>query len=318
LGGSGLNQHDYVKGAQSYNTANGDAPYDDSNQWEDAHYPRPKGSGEEKTPLTFWQHQVQGLLQSEEEGRKCFFEGHTRAFLRRAPFFEGLFDLWDIYDKWKGNPGRTGKATYRNTETGETAWLNPEEAAEMGWVHVRKGLAVYEDPMSGERQSVTAKEAADRGLVHIHTGTSNYLDPETGLGIKLSTEEGKERGLTNLTAGKACYRNPVTGETARLTPEQAEEEGWVSSLEGRAPYKDPETGETASLTRLEAEARGWVGVNKGRKLKMKKVVCPHCGKNGSGPAMTQYHSDNCDQREGSWRWFKKEMKGLTQKLKEAT
>jgi len=35
---------------------------------------------------------------------------------------------------------------------------------------------------------------------------------------------------------------------------------------------------------------------KGKKHKLKKVVCPHCGKEGKGPNMTRYHFDKCKEK----------------------
>lgn len=30
-----------------------------------------------------------------------------------------------------------------------------------------------------------------------------------------------------------------------------------------------------------------------KQFKYEKVICPHCGKAGSGPNMKRYHFDNC-------------------------
>lgn len=97
----------------------------DGGQWEDAHYPRPKGLGDTTTPLMWVHHQVQGLLQSEEEGRRCFFIGHAKRFLLTTPFIPGYFHLWDIYDKYARGPCSESKRSTRKLSgfylTDETA-----------------------------------------------------------------------------------------------------------------------------------------------------------------------------------------------------
>jgi hypothetical protein len=51
-------------------------------------------------------HQVQGLLQSREYGQCCFYNGDVHRFLTEGPFVPGWFELWDIYDEYKGENGR--------------------------------------------------------------------------------------------------------------------------------------------------------------------------------------------------------------------
>jgi len=97
-----MDQHTYVKYCQDYYKEEGLTPGNpDDGEWQDAHYPAPKGVGGNTILLLFDHHQVQGLLQSEEYGRCCFFIGHTKKFLNSGCFIGNWFDLWDIYDKWK-------------------------------------------------------------------------------------------------------------------------------------------------------------------------------------------------------------------------
>ena len=76
--------------------------------WEAAHTPLPSGMGDETLLLPHDLHQVHGLLQSEDVGRKCFWSGDAKRFLTQGPFVEGWFELWDIYDKWVSQGGRDG------------------------------------------------------------------------------------------------------------------------------------------------------------------------------------------------------------------
>ena len=69
--------------------------------FEDAHFPLPKGLGEKTIRLHHLDHAIQGVFQSEEVGRKCFYNGHTKAALKAPNYFPpGWFEAWDLYDKW--------------------------------------------------------------------------------------------------------------------------------------------------------------------------------------------------------------------------
>ena len=37
--------------------------------------------------------------------------------------------------------------------------------------------------------------------------------------------------------------------------------------------------------------------NKYKGVPLPKVICPHCGKEGGGGAMRQYHFDNCKNKK---------------------
>ena len=96
-----MNQHNYVKQCQLFYTVNDLQPGNpDDGDWEVAHYPAPRGEGDCTVWLFHEHHQIQGLLQSEEWGRCCFFPPHTKYFLIHGPFVENWFELWDLCDKW--------------------------------------------------------------------------------------------------------------------------------------------------------------------------------------------------------------------------
>jgi hypothetical protein len=56
--------------------------------------------------MLFDDHQQQGLYQSEEYGRCCFWIGDAKRFLTHGPFVPNWFELWDLYDKWSGENAR--------------------------------------------------------------------------------------------------------------------------------------------------------------------------------------------------------------------
>ena len=93
-----MNQHTWVQQCTSYYEESGLTP-EPGNGWQEAHYPAPKGEGKEVVWLLYDHHQVQGILQSEEYGRMCFFSGDVKKFLTCGPFVSGWFELWDLYEK---------------------------------------------------------------------------------------------------------------------------------------------------------------------------------------------------------------------------
>jgi hypothetical protein len=72
--------------------------------WENAHYPEPVCRGGEKTILLLkHHHQIQGVLQSEEFGTKCFFSTHFDKCLKeiREEFSEEFVNfILDLKSKW--------------------------------------------------------------------------------------------------------------------------------------------------------------------------------------------------------------------------
>ena len=99
-----MNQHDYVRKCIESYKDNGIVPGDpEEGVWNDAHYPAPEKEGDETVQLLWDHHQVQGILQSEEYGKCCFWLGDSRTFLTKGPFVEDWFYLWELYDKWSSD-----------------------------------------------------------------------------------------------------------------------------------------------------------------------------------------------------------------------
>ena len=72
----------------------------DESNGEFAHCPLPEGLGETGYYLLHDDHQWQGLLQSRDVGRRCYWVGHAKRWLETCNFVDGYFDLWDIYDEF--------------------------------------------------------------------------------------------------------------------------------------------------------------------------------------------------------------------------
>ena len=63
-----------------------------------AHCPLPKGMGEEGVYLLWGDHQHQGLLQSQDVGRKCYWAPHVKLWFDTFP--EEFFELYEIYEEF--------------------------------------------------------------------------------------------------------------------------------------------------------------------------------------------------------------------------
>ena len=118
-----VDQHEFVAKCYANYAELGLEPGNpDDGEWQDAHYPAPKGEGDKTIPLLFEDHQIQGILQSEEYGKYCFFSGHTRKSLTHGPFVSGWFDLWDIYEKYVSDNSKKNaeKAHSQKDELGKS------------------------------------------------------------------------------------------------------------------------------------------------------------------------------------------------------
>ena len=95
-----LTQKDFVELVRQDTQELGVRVNDPDYTWHKAHYPRPRRlGGRECVPLTEWQHAVQGVLQSEEEGL-CSLFGWEGDVIRDGHFCDGWFDLLDACDYW--------------------------------------------------------------------------------------------------------------------------------------------------------------------------------------------------------------------------
>lgn len=103
-----------------------------------AHYPAPRGLGEDTINLLWEDHQVQGILQSEEYGRCCFLVRDAYKFLNGEGFLcEGWFDLYDLYQKWSTeHTTKLAEKLNEHQNTKKSQRENGESMAEreLGWM----------------------------------------------------------------------------------------------------------------------------------------------------------------------------------------
>jgi hypothetical protein len=227
-----MDQHEFVAKCYARYAELGLEPGNpDDGVWQDAHYPAPKGEGDSTIPLLFNDHQIQGLFQSEEYGRCCFFPGHVRKFLTDGSFVLNWFELWDLYYKWSGDKSRklnTGKSIFIDPETRESLSLIAEDAKARGLSGVNSGKSTFIDPVSGETSLMTSKEAKQRGWRGINHGTVAHnrktveiVDLYGSARVFLSlTEAAKTLGVS--AGGLSCVCNgtkkQIRGYSARYLP----------------------------------------------------------------------------------------------------
>ena len=173
-----MNQHDFVRGCLEFYEEAGITP---EKGWEEAHYPAPKGQGTETIWLTHDHHQIQGLLQSEEYSRMCFWGGKTKKFLTEGSFVPGWFELWDIYDEWiSANAKNMG--THPNTdrarpENGKNMASHPNSQAARVENGKRNVRTMIDHPNSQAARIENGKKHGKRNLENAQNQKWMSTDP---------------------------------------------------------------------------------------------------------------------------------------------
>jgi hypothetical protein len=194
-----MNQHVWVQQCARYYEENGLTPGNlDDGDWEEAHYPAPKwAGGTETVRLLHGHHQVQGLLQSEEYGRCCFYNYDVRVFLKCGPFAPGWFELWDLYDKWKGDSGR--KVGPKNGKNSIEALRSHPERREWdskggkkaGPANVESNFGPYRSE-NGKNFPLELRSKSGRENVVAMNGHQNTKKTRVENGRKLGAKNGKK------------------------------------------------------------------------------------------------------------------------------
>jgi hypothetical protein len=138
----------------------------DSSNGQFAHCPEPRPKGQKhRLPgdrgywLTFNDHQHQGLLQSVDVGRKCYFTPDVLKYLDTWP--SGFFELYDIYDKFNKPTPETRKK------------LSVARRRRKSWYHLRPGR---KHPLSG----VPITEETKKKISETLSGRTGALSPMYG------------------------------------------------------------------------------------------------------------------------------------------
>jgi hypothetical protein len=179
-----MNQHEWVELCQQYYKDEGlcpGNPYD--GDWEEAHYPEPDGIGDEKILLLHEHHQIQGILQSEEYGRMCFWIPNVKPVLYGI-WWTNWFELCDIFHKWT-------KRTSENSLSYVDVEYRRGKQKEVGRRHVenRTGFLSADEETQREYSSLGGKRSM-KLRVGIHGLSDEERRENGGKGWKVAKERG--------------------------------------------------------------------------------------------------------------------------------
>ena len=141
-----------------------------------AHCPYPKSMGNDGHYLTFYDHQHQGLLQSVDVGRRCYFTGYALLYLNTWP--SGCFELWDIYDKFNGGEYHSQFNVPIPVEVRKkiSKSLSEQMTGRTGALHPRSMAIIAINPDGTEEHFGSVREAA-RKLEIPYSNLYYYLKP---------------------------------------------------------------------------------------------------------------------------------------------
>ena len=250
-----MNQHDFVKSClEEYKKS---VRYFEEG-WEEAHYPAPKGVGTDTIWLTHEHHQIQGLLQSEEYGRMCFFVGHTLEFLKKGPFVSNWFELWDIYDKWTRKP----KSESHRRKIGD---------AQLGEKNHKYGKPLSEEAKQKLRERNSGEGNPFFGKTHSEATKQKLREPKSGKNNHFYGKSHSEEHRRKIGEAQTGEKNHMYGKTG----EKHHMYGKTHNQEARRKIKEALTGRywwvnSAGETRLQVDPPGenW---QKGRKWKSPEI-----------------------------------------------
>jgi hypothetical protein len=105
----------------------------DERNGEFAHCPYPEGMGETGYYLLHDHHQHQGILQSKDVGRICFFTSDARKWLTSCDYWpDNYFELWDTYEEYARKNGYITGTNHKVNRTGifDPSYLNSKRCKE--------------------------------------------------------------------------------------------------------------------------------------------------------------------------------------------
>lgn len=129
-----MNQREFVEKVMKSEFYFPDETYENAHYPEPAHYPNNSGP---VIKLHKLDHNIQGIFQSEEYGRKCFWSGDAKAALDAPNYFpHGWFEAYDLWEKW------TAAFAKNNVEIGRKLGENNVESGHLRRISSSGGKAV--------------------------------------------------------------------------------------------------------------------------------------------------------------------------------
>ena len=127
-----------------------------------AHCPLPKKDGVTGYYLLWEHHQQQGLLQSRDVGKRCFWVGHAKQWLQQCDYWpDDYFGLWGIFEEFS----KPSNLTALHSEEALSKRGRTQRQQKLGkvphqMIEANKKPVELSYPEGGVRVFASAKEAA--------------------------------------------------------------------------------------------------------------------------------------------------------------
>jgi hypothetical protein len=222
----------------------------DETNGEFAHCPYPEGMGDTGYYLLHGHHQHQGILQSKDVGKCCFFVGHTKKWLQSLEYFpEGYFDLWDIYEYYSGDNLR--KTHSIKNETGKSV-LALKHNQNLHREKNEEGKSKHAVEMG--RKSMEEKNVEGKSKHAIEMGKKTHKErDENGKSVQ-AVKNGKKAHYRKNENGKSLHAVRV----ANKSHENKNEEGKsIRSLEMNKKLHEQKDEEGRSVVAMKTNVQVW-------------------------------------------------------------
>jgi hypothetical protein len=196
----------------------------DETNGEFAHCPYPQGMGDSGYYLLHGHHQHQGILQSKDVGKCCFFVGHAKRWLRECDYFpDDYFELWSIYDQYSGENGRKVSSSFMLEKVGI---FDPSFEEKIQKVRVRTGkLAVVNKTGIHNPDNKNIVLEASKYALENSVGIYDPLNED-------KVQENRKRNGENAFTNKTGVFSEEYQEKHVEVGRQSGSQRWVSTVDG--------------------------------------------------------------------------------------
>ncbi len=222
----------------------------DETNGEFAHSPFTREECDTGYYLLHGHHQHQGLLQSRDLGKCCFFVGHAKKWLEELDYFpDNYFELWNIYDHYCGD--NLKKAHSRKDEEGKSilALTSNEKLHREKDEHGKSKHAMEMGKKSMEKKDESGKSKHAREM----SKKAHEEKDETGKSVS-AVKNGKKAHEEKDENGKSLHAVKV----AKKIHEKRDENGKsVRSLEMNKKLHEKKDEQGRSLVAMKVNSQVW-------------------------------------------------------------